>query len=236
MHKPSILWPPPGEAESKEIRQGIRRSLRTVTGLRDQDRFKSFLRSIGRTPRQKHEPTTANQVADVGTPIGSGAYTSGPSAIDEQTQGVVLEMEGKEPLVVESQIQFYAPNNLLSHPLICHCRAYLGGLPPLLFTAGDQEVLRDEIIYTCVFSPHCSIPLLMCIPELTEQQTHLSSRSWLNPNDSIPRSRNSQRDTPLRLGFTSKFMMGVHTSCPSCLRSPLLRNTASERSPAFVVS
>ena len=85
---------------------------------------------------------------DFGTP------TSAPSVVDRQDQRVRLEVEGKDPLDVDSQIQFYAPNNLLSPPLISHCRAYLGGLPPLFFIAGDKEVLRDEIIYTWVFSMH----------------------------------------------------------------------------------
>jgi hypothetical protein len=42
------------------------------------------------------------------------------------------------------------PNNLFAHTLIGHVGAYLGGLPPLFFIAGDKEVLRDEIIYVYV--------------------------------------------------------------------------------------
>ena len=76
------------------------------------------------------------------------ASTSAPIVIEGQDQRIVLEVDGGETLHVDSQIQLYAPNNLLSHPLISHCGAYLGGLPPLFFIAGDQEVLRDEIIYT----------------------------------------------------------------------------------------
>lgn len=50
------------------------------------------------------------------------------------------------------QFQFYAENRLLRHPLVSPVLAYLGGLPPLFFVAGDGEVLRDEIIYTWVIS------------------------------------------------------------------------------------
>jgi len=73
-------------------------------------------------------------------------------AVEGQDQRIVLELDGGGALDVDSQIQLYAPNNLLSHPLISHCGAYLGGLPPLFFIASDQEVLKDEIIYTWVLS------------------------------------------------------------------------------------
>ena len=155
MHKPSILWPPPPNTESHEVRRKIRDRLRSVAGLRgDHSRLKSLLGSRGHGPPTKDEPTPTDRVADAGGRMDFGTSTSAPSVVDRQDQRVRLEVEGKDPLDVDSQIQFYAPNNLLSHPLISHCRAYLGGLPPLFFIAGDKEVLRDEIIYTWVFSMH----------------------------------------------------------------------------------
>jgi len=53
-----------------------------------------------------------------------------------------------EIVEVREQLQFYTQNSLLCHPLVSPAMAYLGGLPPLMFIAGDKEVLRDEIIYT----------------------------------------------------------------------------------------
>ena len=50
----------------------------------------------------------------------------------------------------DPQFQFYAENRLLRHPLVSPALGYLGGLPPLFFIAGNGEVLRDEIVYTCV--------------------------------------------------------------------------------------
>ncbi len=50
------------------------------------------------------------------------------------------------------QYQFYTENRLLRHPLVSPALGYLGGLPPLFFMAGNGEVLRDEIVYTCVMS------------------------------------------------------------------------------------
>jgi acetyl esterase/lipase len=55
------------------------------------------------------------------------------------------------PFEITCQIQLYATNALLRHPLVSPIFAYLGGLPPLFVIAGDREVLRDEIIYTLVY-------------------------------------------------------------------------------------
>ncbi|KAK1231819.1 hypothetical protein PQX77_005033 [Marasmius sp. AFHP31] len=52
------------------------------------------------------------------------------------------------PLELRSQIQLYATNEQLTHPLVSPIlQSTLGGLPPLYIIAGDGEVLRDEIIY-----------------------------------------------------------------------------------------
>ena len=110
--------------------------------------MKSFLSSRGHPPPPKDELTAFEHVADIGRRAALGAITQTSSVIEGQDQRIVLEVSDEETLRVDSQIQFYAPNNLLPHPLISHCGAYLGGLPPLFFIAGDQEVLRDEIIYT----------------------------------------------------------------------------------------
>ena len=165
--------------------------------------------------------------------MGSGPSTSASSRNYEK---VVVQKQDGQTLEVDSQIQFYTPNSLLSHPLISPCRAYLGGLPPLYFMAGDHEVLRDEIIYTSVSSLHCSVSLLTSDLEPIEQQTRPSTRFRTNPNDCTPRSRSSRRNTPLRLRSTSKFMMAARTSYPSFFPSPLLRSSVSGRSRVFVVS
>ena len=150
MHKPSPLWPPPDSAESQKVRRHIRE------WLGDRARLDPFLPARERAPRPECEPVATDQVANPGRHIYSGASTPSPNVVDRQDQKVVLKTEN-ETLTVNDQIQVYAPNNLLSHPLISPCRAYLGGLPPLFFMAGDQEVLRDEIIYTCVRSPYCPV-------------------------------------------------------------------------------
>ncbi|KAK5129867.1 hypothetical protein LTR08_002744 [Meristemomyces frigidus] len=54
--------------------------------------------------------------------------------------GTMLEMN--------EQIQLYAPNDLLAHPLVSPVmQSSLGGLPPMLIQVGGAELLRDEQIY-----------------------------------------------------------------------------------------
>ncbi|EGG10077.1 uncharacterized protein MELLADRAFT_103430 [Melampsora larici-populina 98AG31] len=51
-------------------------------------------------------------------------------------------------VIVGSTVQIYAPNDILTHPFCSPALVpSLGGLPPLFIIAGDNEVLRDEIIY-----------------------------------------------------------------------------------------
>lgn len=67
----------------------------------------------------------------------------------EQTEPVALvgDKDGSTVLLVE-QMQMYAPNSLLSAPMVSPVnQASLGGLPPLWISAGSAELLRDEIIY-----------------------------------------------------------------------------------------
>lgn len=236
IHKPSILWPPPGDDHSREVRQGIRHRLREVTGLGDQGRLRTFLSSKGRASVHKETPMTADKVADAARRMDFGASTPAPSVIDGQDQRIALEVENGETLKLDSQIQFYAPNHLLSHPLISHCRAHLGGLPPLFFIAGDQEVLRDEIIYTCGSITVFDLLVVDCILGPTEQRTRRNFRYRQHLNDSIPGLQNSRRNTPLRLKFTSKYTMDVHTSYLSSSRSPPPQNTVSERLQVLVDS
>ncbi|KAF9268159.1 alpha/beta-hydrolase [Marasmius fiardii PR-910] len=61
---------------------------------------------------------------------------------------VLMDDPEAVPLELRSQIQLYATNEQLSHPLVSPIlQATLGCLPPLYVIAGDGEVLRDEIIY-----------------------------------------------------------------------------------------
>lgn len=68
------------------------------------------------------------------------------STLAQVGRGIQMDVY-KEPVVVDTQIQLYCTNGQLCHPWISPILGYLGGLPPLYILAGDDEVLRDEIIY-----------------------------------------------------------------------------------------
>lgn len=57
-----------------------------------------------------------------------------------------LTVQG-EPVEIDTQVQIYATNAQLCHPYVSPVLAYMGGLCPLYVECGDNEVLRDEIIY-----------------------------------------------------------------------------------------
>lgn len=104
-------------------------------------------------PVQAGEPVAktsleARSIVAPDMPIDVGGSIPVPSvdAVDPQT--LALKTDSGEELKVDQQVHFYAQNSLLVHPLVSPALAYLGGLPPLFFIAGDKEVLRDEIIYT----------------------------------------------------------------------------------------
>ena len=71
-----------------------------------------------------------------------------PSAYWPPPEGERADEITAEDLVIKEQIQLYAPNHLLRHPLVSPClQESLGGLCPLLVTCGGAELLRDEAIY-----------------------------------------------------------------------------------------
>ncbi|SLM36645.1 Alpha/beta hydrolase fold-3 [Lasallia pustulata] len=58
-----------------------------------------------------------------------------------------IVLDGKM-VTIKDQIQMYATNQLISHPLVSPAlQPSLGGLPPLLIMTGGGEILRDEQIY-----------------------------------------------------------------------------------------
>jgi acetyl esterase/lipase len=76
--------------------------------------------------------------------------SEGTPASSSTFQARVSKLSDDEDQSSAPQFQFYAENRLLRYPLVSPALGYLGGLPPLFFMAGNGEVLRDEIVYTCV--------------------------------------------------------------------------------------
>ena len=60
------------------------------------------------------------------------------------TSPIKLQRDGND-LEIPTQIQIYAPNHLLAHPLVSPVMGCLKGLCPLLVICSDMESLRDEV-------------------------------------------------------------------------------------------
>jgi acetyl esterase/lipase len=102
------------------------------------------------------ENVVAKSLPTTSGPMNVGSTTALPlSEAPDPSESIMLHTADGEVIEVAEQVQLYAPNALLKHPLVSPALSYLGGLPPLLFIAGDKEVLRDEIIYACVFFALC---------------------------------------------------------------------------------
>lgn len=148
LHKPSPLWPPPPNEISNKVHSGLRRSITDVLYRRSKD--------VSSRVSQAVRPMDSNSVVPKALPTERGPMNVGSTAsqplpgVPDADQSVLLKTAEGKVVEVAQQIQLYAPNGLLRHPLVSPALSYLGGLPPLLFIAGEREVLRDEIIYTYV--------------------------------------------------------------------------------------
>ena len=78
-----------------------------------------------------------------------GKYGIGPKGV------LSVQLDDKERIEIKDQIQLYAANHLMTHPLVSPAlQPTLGGLPPLLIQTGGGELLRDEQIYVAHKAAH----------------------------------------------------------------------------------
>jgi acetyl esterase/lipase len=138
-HKPSLAWPPPPtNPTERKYTQPIEQAFDVVE-------------------------LPASENLDLRSPIHDSIDSENASMMSKKkfntpapmnrnmTPGlgdkIELEIDGKKVLITE-QIQMYAKNELLAHPLVSPVQQpSLGGLPPLLIQVGGGELLRDEQIY-----------------------------------------------------------------------------------------
>ncbi len=140
-HKPSRSWPPPNSDDMLAIEEGIVKNL----AEKDQVAF----------PKVNEEDAIqgfhANYHPDAGTE-NDAASNPGTRPVTANTvpgasQNLSVMVDGKL-VEIKDQIQMYATNQLISHPLVSPIlQPSLGGLPPLLILTGGGEMLRDEQIY-----------------------------------------------------------------------------------------
>lgn len=160
LHKPSMSWPPPnaddllaldGKHHPKEERQDRVRGF-SVTEP-DHNDLQDLPARLHREPG--HGAGDNVWVAD------NGQYSIGPKSM------LSLQLDGKL-IEIKDQIQMYAQNHMLTHPLVSPVlQPSLGGLPPLLIQVGGGELLRDEQIYLA----HKAAQPLAYLPPPSNHQT-----------------------------------------------------------------
>ncbi|OJT01964.1 AB hydrolase superfamily protein C4A8.06c [Trametes pubescens] len=168
-HKPSTLWPPPPDELTTQVRQGLRSRIRDALRHKPKD-GQSVREQSDIIASEKHPSSEGQHHARATTPdhtvtvpenhsrrslhLGSAVALPLPLDGGVRSQQVSLKTQTGETLSIDGQIHMYAPNFLLTHPLVSPVVSYLGGLPPMLVIASDKEVLRDEIIYLAHKAAH----------------------------------------------------------------------------------
>lgn len=149
MQKPSLLWPPPNEELAGRVTTGLKERIRKVFlgNHGSLSHHGTFIEPRAEATLPSH--AEHRQAGKVEHPVDVGSTVNLPPP-HKNSQTVTLTAKNGEVLTIDQQIQFYAENQQLSHPLVSPVLAYLGGLCPLFVMASESEVLRDEIIYVYV--------------------------------------------------------------------------------------
>ncbi|KAI1343030.1 alpha/beta-hydrolase [Xylariaceae sp. FL0016] len=131
-HKPSKAWPPLNADELAILKEQISKNTKPgQTKL-----IKPASVEMKRLSQDLNGMTKALNGGDEHSPRFSAENTY-----------LSINIDGKD-VQLKDQIQMYATNELLSHPLVSPVmQPSLGGLPPLLIMTGGGEILRDEQIY-----------------------------------------------------------------------------------------
>jgi acetyl esterase/lipase len=141
--RPSPSWPPPSSDDLLAIEEGIVQKLAhnghaSAPMESEADAVQGF--------HVDHHPEAGMQNDDASR---NTHPTHAPTANTVPGSGHDLSIMIDGKLVeIKDQIQMYATNQLISHPLVSPAlQPSLGGLPPLLIQTGGGEMLRDEQIY-----------------------------------------------------------------------------------------
>ena len=157
IHKPSMGWPPPSADDVDEAQPDAAAKSDAVSekppptpgsvissdtvpvSAKDRKRGYSVL-DPANVPNAANLLPNGDQKQAGTVPIMSGT-------IDATTHLPAVMVDGKL-IQIRDQIQMYAPNHLLFHPLVSPIlQPSLGGLPPILIQVGGGELLRDEQLY-----------------------------------------------------------------------------------------
>ncbi|KAN0066065.1 hypothetical protein ACQY0O_000158 [Thecaphora frezii] len=270
VHKPSTLWPVPGVAPELAESDDPRRKV--PIGVDEEDRSRqtgtattkgSKLHSIP-AARKSHEAVRSQSSKNpreqaVRGSNGRQVYINGVPPPPNLLYSEPIEIETADPqkpnIQLRSQIQLYATNPQLSHPLcspILH--GSLGGLPPLYIIAGNAEVLRDEIIYLAHRAAHPRrYPLRADLLERSERARQSSVRYDDKPTKVHLQVYDDMCHVPTLFAFTTQSRFAYRavasfvkhvTGAPTNLKDPfpdvaegdIGPEDASERSGSEVLS
>lgn len=144
--KPSAAWPPPNDDEMAAIVKGAVKSVVSDAVEKDKPHTENTAVqgfSVTESPSNKGIEGVGSSPA---VPVGA-VDDRRNSAVPGPGHQISIEVNGKI-ITLKDQIQMYATNQLISHPLVSPVlQPSLGGLPPLLVMTGGGELLRDEQIY-----------------------------------------------------------------------------------------
>lgn len=142
-HRPSPSWPPLNDDDMLTITEG------TVHGIARKEIISAHMEEEavqGFHVDSHPDESTKNKTAATCSATSDAA---GPSTNTVPSPGhnLSIMIDGKI-IEIKDQIQMYASNQLISHPLVSPIlQPSLGGLPPVLILTGGGEMLRDEQIY-----------------------------------------------------------------------------------------
>lgn len=177
VHKPSVSWPPPNDDDMKVIKEASM-ELKAKSG-----KLKDL--TGNQTAEQKQERARGYSIENPR----DGAEASAPSTPEAQSippppPVLSVNIDGKL-ITIKDQIQLYAANELITHPLVSPIlQPTLGGLPPLLIQVGGGELLCDEQIYLA----HKAAAPMDYLPDLSkmtpeEQERVLEQAKKYPPTD-----------------------------------------------------
>ncbi|KZT38355.1 alpha/beta-hydrolase [Sistotremastrum suecicum HHB10207 ss-3] len=163
IHKPSTVWPIPALPESVGARAPPTDEPPPLPAPTGSDRESLMA---------QHDPSSieGNVMGDMNSRKTVPAENTVPSEKPNQVVIVAMDDASKTPIELRSQIQLYATNDQVEHPLVSPLlQGSLGGLCPLYILAGNNEVLRDEIVYLAHRAAH---------PEQYNIRDGLLDQSW----------------------------------------------------------
>ncbi|KAH9876417.1 hypothetical protein J1614_003548 [Plenodomus biglobosus] len=180
IHKPSMSWPPPNADDLLELDGNTPQSqLQNVpsprtstskTNMEERAAQKEETERVrGYSIRSSDQPESSGipDACAAGPMTGiwvseDGKYSVGPKST------LSVQLDHNSRVEIKDQIQMYAANHLLTHPLVSPAlQPTLGGLPPLLIQTGGGELLRDEQIYVA----HKAAQPLSYLPPPSNNQT-----------------------------------------------------------------